>query len=116
MERTNAGTSHLRSISERGQHSLIMDEDVWGDEDGLPQADIRREWETRNERFVNEGIRQGLDVGKEQTAEAGFDQGYSEGIAIGQRLGHLQGQIQTLAIFCGQVSGTSAQQAEVCNR
>jgi hypothetical protein len=55
--------------------------DVWGDESPCATTDhnddLDREWRSRQEKFKNEGYREGFDAGKEDTVQEGFDDGQS---------------------------------------
>lgn len=55
--------------------------DVWGDESPCASTDhnddLDREWRSRQEKFKNEGYREGLDTGKEESVQEGFDNGQS---------------------------------------
>ena len=58
-----------------------MHSDVWGDDSPCASTDqkddLDREWRSRQEKFKNEGYREGFDAGKEVTVQEGFDNGQS---------------------------------------
>ena len=51
--------------------------DVWEDVGTLDDdaGQLQREWDSRREEFWNQGYREGVDAGKQETAQAGFDEG-----------------------------------------
>ena len=89
-------------ISVAGNHTA-MDEEVWGEE----QEPLDRESQAVERTHFNKGFRDAVDEGQTEQAQAGFDSGFCASTTIGQRLGRLQGRLETLRIFAGQVSGTS---------
>ncbi|KAK9694983.1 hypothetical protein K7432_013207 [Basidiobolus ranarum] len=76
-------------------------EDVWA----LDRSDIEyerliaeREWSRLNENFGNEGYKEGLSEGKDQTIESCFGDGFTEGGKYGLRMGELRGWLSTLLL------------------
>ncbi|GAX80714.1 hypothetical protein CEUSTIGMA_g8149.t1 [Chlamydomonas eustigma] len=88
------------------------DEDVWGDEED-EHEELAREARTRQHTFHHAGYREAIEEGKRATLQSGFNIGFREGVQAGLDWGQLDGMIQTLDIFCGQVAGTSGLRQEV---
>ncbi|TIA93203.1 hypothetical protein E3P99_00333 [Wallemia hederae] len=82
-----------------------MDEDdVWAgsdDELGSKQRDL--EWNKLEDRFMDEGYREGISWGKESHLQSGFDEGYVVGVVYGREYGRLRAFAnQTLSHLSGQ--------------
>eukprot|EP00644_Phytophthora_capsici_P010351 jgi/Phyca11/573138/estExt2_Genewise1.C_PHYCAscaffold_510245 len=59
------------------------------------------------------GIRDGLELGKEDTLQQGFDEGFATGAARSFRFGRLRGALGT-AVACGLLNAEQTIQAKVC--
>jgi len=79
-----------------------MEQDIWEDfEDGNQyESKVReREWRKLQTQFVNEGFRDGIDLGKESVLQEGFNQGFKEGSTTGIKFGRMIGVISSFDLF-----------------
>lgn len=61
--------------------------------------------------FWSEGYREGIEEGKKATVQEGFNLGFREGAAAGVAYGQVRGAACSVAIFAGQVPGSSGWKA-----
>ncbi|KAK1938752.1 Yae1 domain-containing protein 1 [Phytophthora citrophthora] len=64
-------------------------------------------------RMKTMGIRDGLELGKEDTLQQGFDEGFTVGAAWSFRFGKLRGALGT-AVACGLLDAEMMTQAKAC--
>mmetsp|Transcript_43297 Transcript_43297/g.69702 ORF Transcript_43297/g.69702 Transcript_43297/m.69702 type:complete len:103 (+) Transcript_43297:290-598(+) len=95
-----------------------MGADPWADENeaceegGIGAGDggdveLEREARRRRDQFWSEGYREGVEEGKKATVQQGFNRGFREGAAAGLAYGQVRGAACSVAIFAGQVPGSS---------
>lgn len=65
----------------------MSDDDVWGDDDVSPHADIQRD-------HVKRGYVDGLSNAQESGLQLGFDKGYPSGAELGVRVGRILARLQ----------------------
>ena len=63
--------------------------------------------------FYNEGYREGVEEGKKATVQEGFNLGFREGATAGLAYGQARGAACSVAIFAGQVPGSSGWKASI---
>lgn len=83
--------------------------DVWGDDgDYNDGQELEQEWRTRQQRFMNEGFRDGVEEGKNKTIQIGFNVGFQQGMQLGYEWGLLQGGLKTLEAYIDEIPDKQA--------
>lgn len=74
------------------QSSDNGDDEVWdlAGED-VQEADLHREWTSREAHFHTLGYRDGIEEGKKLSVQQGFEVGYTEGVSAGLNCGLARG-------------------------
>ncbi|TPX62876.1 hypothetical protein PhCBS80983_g00143 [Powellomyces hirtus] len=75
---------------------MDSDDDVWGDDASIPDAQYdkqvaERNWNRLQDTHGVAGYKDGITEGKKASLQQGFDQGYGNGVDIGLQLGRLRG-------------------------
>ncbi|TIC06881.1 N-terminal nucleophile aminohydrolase [Wallemia mellicola] len=69
----------------------IIEDDVWGgSDDELENKQRDKDWNKLEDRFMDEGYREGISYGKEAHLQPGFDEGYTTGVGYGREFGRLR--------------------------
>ncbi|KAL3656673.1 hypothetical protein V7S43_018452 [Phytophthora oleae] len=82
-------------------------------EDEEEQTLLDQESVALERRMKTVGIRDGLELGKEDTLQQGFDQGFAMGAARSFRFGRIRGALGT-AVACGLLDADMMMQAKDC--
>lgn len=64
---------------------------------------VRREARSREQRYWNEGFREGVEAGKEETLQHGFNVGFREGADAGLLWGELRGVAAGMAALGSRI-------------
>jgi hypothetical protein len=73
-------------------------EEVWHDEDDVTDVQLlNREWQARHTLYTNQGIRQGMDEGGNNSVQQGFMAGFCSALSTGKRIGRLHGYLDAMA-------------------
>lgn len=85
---------------------------MWGGEE---EDALARDSKAREQQLFDSSFRDAIDQGKQECAQSGFNSGFTAGMLVGEKVGAVQGSLETLRVFTGQVAGTSQLVADVRN-
>ncbi|TIB81278.1 NAD(P)-binding protein [Wallemia mellicola] len=86
-----AGKSISCIITFMDSEDKIIEDDVWGgSDDELENKQRDKDWNKLEDRFMDEGYREGISYGKEAHLQPGFDEGYTTGVGYGREFGRLR--------------------------
>ncbi|KAK9696159.1 hypothetical protein K7432_012613 [Basidiobolus ranarum] len=92
------------------------EEDIWASDHSDVEYErqiAEREWSRLNETFGNEGYKEGLSEGKDQTIESCFGDGFTEGGKYGVRMGELRGWLSTLLVVAESLNLENTKLVEI---
>ncbi|KAJ3676222.1 hypothetical protein LUZ60_003634 [Juncus effusus] len=101
LEKASIGSPNRDDqIQTKGQEGAFHDGEIWddeSDENSNPESNLKREWNWRHNQFHTMGYREGITVGKKDSAQEGFNIGFKQSAPVGRKWGLIRGIISALA-------------------
>lgn len=105
-----ASTTHLNDDVPNAEDGAWLagssDDELDGGAEPGPGTMLERDAKAREQRFWNEGFREGVEAGKEETVQHGFNIGFQEGYAAGRQWGSDRAYAPALKVLAAKLGGS----------